>query len=150
MQIRAIRPEDRREWVRMRDLLWPDSLEDHERDTLEYFAWPDQSLATFVVDRLDGRLGGFIELGQRNYAEDCTTSPVAYIEGWFIDEDLRRQGLGTALVREGERWARERGLREIASDVVIDNEISIRSHKAIGYEEVVRIVCFRKDLGETV
>ena len=73
---------------------------------------------------------------------------MAYIEGWFIDEDLRRQGLGTELVRAGERWAREQGLVEIASDAEIDNEISIRAHKAIGYEEEERIVCFRKDLTE--
>jgi aminoglycoside 6'-N-acetyltransferase I len=146
MQIRPIRLEDRAEWVRMRNILWPDSLVDHELDTKAFFEKPDESMATFVLDRLDGRLGGFIEMNQRKYAEDCLSSPVAYIEGWYVDADLRRQGLGAALVRAGEQWAREQGLTEIASDAVIDNEISIQAHKAIGYEEVVRIVCFRKEL----
>lgn len=150
MQIRHIRPEDRAEWVRMRNILWPDSPVDHELDTQAFFNQPDDTVATFIVDRLDGRLGGFIELSQRKYAEDCTTSPVAYIEGWYIDADLRLQGLGTDLVRAGEQWAREQGLQEIASDAVIDNEISIQAHKAIGYEEVIRIVCFRKELKDTL
>jgi aminoglycoside 6'-N-acetyltransferase I len=150
MQIRSIRPEDRAEWVRMRVLLWPGSLADHEQDTKLFFTQIDKALATFVVDRLDGRLGGFIELSQRKYAEGCRSSPVAYIEGWYVEAELRRQGVGTALVRAGEEWAREKGMVEIASDAEVENEISIRAHKAIGYEEEVRIVCFRKGLSNAV
>ena len=146
MEIRVIRPEDQPEWVRLRDLLWPGSIDDHETETRQFFALADDSLVTFVVDRLDGRLGGFIEVGQRNYAEGCQTSPVAYIEGWYIDADLRRRGFGAALVRAAEQWAQEQGLREICSDTEIDNELSIAAHKAIGYQEEERIVCFRKEL----
>jgi aminoglycoside 6'-N-acetyltransferase I len=146
MQIRHIRPEDRAEWVRMRELLWPGFMDEHETETGSFLAQPDESSAVIVVDRLDGRLGGFIELSQRNYAEGCASSPVAYIEGWFVDADLRRRGLGAALIRAGEMWARDQGLREIASDAELENEISISAHKAIGYEEEARIVCFRKDL----
>jgi aminoglycoside 6'-N-acetyltransferase I len=146
MQIRHIRPEDRAEWVRMRELLWPGSPDEHESEAHTFLAQADDSSAVIVVDRLDGRLGGFIEMSQRNYAEGCASSPVAYIEGWFVDADLRRRGLGAALVRAGEQWARGRGLREIASDAELENEISITAHKAIGYEEEARIVCFRKEL----
>jgi aminoglycoside 6'-N-acetyltransferase I len=146
MQIRNIRPEDRAEWIRMRDLLWPGSLADHQLDTEIFFTRNDRSTATLVVDRLDGRLGGFIDLNQRQYAEGCASSPVAYIEGWFIDADLRQKGLGASLVRAGEQWARDQGLQEIASDAEIENEISINAHKALGYKEEIRIVCFRKTL----
>lgn len=150
MQIRPVLPDDRAEWVRMRDLLWPGSRADHEAETRRFFTQPDGSLATFVVDRLDGRLGGFIELSQRDYAEGCASSPVAYIEGWYIDGDLRRQGLGAALVRAGEQWARDQGMREIASDAEVENETSIRAHKALGYKEEARIACFRKEIREPV
>jgi aminoglycoside 6'-N-acetyltransferase I len=148
MEIRHILPQDRAEWVRMRDLLWPGSRGDHEAETELFFSRPDESLATFVIDRLDGRLGGFIEVGQRGYAEGCASSPVAYIEGWYVDADLRRQGLGARLVARAEQWARDKGLREIASDTELENHISITAHKAIGYEEAERIVCFRKGLIE--
>ena len=150
MHIRAIRPDDRAEWIRMRDILWPGSRTDHELETERFFTQPDASLATFVVDRLDGRLGGFIELSERPYAEGCTSPPVAYIEGWYVDSDLRRQGLAAALVRAGEEWARNRGLEEMASDAELENDISISAHKALGYEEKVRIVCFRKGLRDAI
>jgi aminoglycoside 6'-N-acetyltransferase I len=148
MEIRPVNEHDRAEWVRMRDLLWPGSLGDHEAETRLFFAEPDETLATFVLDRLDGRLGGFIEVGQRNYAEGCASSPVAYIEGWYVDADLR-QGLGAALVRAAERWARDRRLTEIASDAETDNEVSISAHRALRYAEEARVVCFRKDLRDT-
>ena len=146
MQIRLIREEDRPEWVRMRNILWPDPSDAHERETHKFFSQSDNSLATFVIDRLDGRLGGFIELGQRPYAEGCLSSPVPFIEGWYVDADLRGRGLGAALVEAGEQWARALGFTEIASDTDLENEASISAHKALGYSEASRVVCFRKVL----
>ena len=134
----------------MRDLLWPGAKDDHEIETQLFFTAPDEKLATFVLDRQDEQLGGFIEIGQRNYAEGCASSPVAYIEGWYIDADLRRQRLGAALVGVAEQWARDQGLTEIASDAEICNDVSIQAHRALGYKEEVRVVCFRKELGDAV
>ena len=74
------------------------------------------------------------------------TSPVAYIEGWYVDEHCRRRTLGTRLVQVAEAWARHKGLKEIASDTQIENAGSIQAHKGLGYEEVERSVCFRKTL----
>jgi aminoglycoside 6'-N-acetyltransferase I len=34
----------------------------------------------------------------------------------------------------------------MASDCEIDNTVSFRAHIALGYEEVERIICFRKAL----
>jgi aminoglycoside 6'-N-acetyltransferase I len=112
-----------------------------------YFHTP-QSGVTFVVERTGGGLGGFIEVSLRNYAEGCITSPVAYIEGWYVDPDLRRKTVGRQLVSAAETWAREHGLTEIASDTQIENTVSIHAHTRLGYEEVERLVCFRKRLDE--
>ena len=100
----------------------------------------------FVVDRGDGTLAGFVEAGSRPYAEGCDTSPVGYVEAWYVDDDLRRQGYGRALLQAAEDWARSQGYREMASDALIDNETSHRAHEASGYREVERIVTFRKSL----
>jgi aminoglycoside 6'-N-acetyltransferase I len=49
-------------------------------------------------------------------------------------------------VQAAEAWARSHGLKEIASDTQLENAISIQAHTALGYEEVERLVCFRKAL----
>ena len=46
-----------------------------------------------------------------------------------------------------EAWGRERGCREFASDALIDNEASHCMHRALGFEERERVVCYCKPLG---
>lgn len=103
-------------------------------------------VAVLVADRGDGTLAGFVEIGSRPYAEGCETSPVAYLEGWYVDADCRREGLGTRLVEAAEAWALSHGYREMASDTELDNGVSLTAHLALGYEEVERQICFRKRL----
>jgi aminoglycoside 6'-N-acetyltransferase I len=143
--IRPVQPTDHAEWRRMRLTLWGGAAEEHTHDIDTYFATPHGGI-TFVTESPRGGLCGFIEVSLRNYAEGCQTSPVAYIEGWYVDEDSRRCTLGSRLVQAAEAWARNHGLKEIASDIQIDNTVSIQAHKVLGYEEVERIVCFRKVL----
>jgi aminoglycoside 6'-N-acetyltransferase I len=100
----------------------------------------------FVSLRGDGSVSGFVEVGARPYADGCETSPVGYIEAWFVDPDVRRMRHGQALLAAAEEWARERGYREMASDAVIDNTVSHAAHRKAGYEEVERVVQFRKSL----
>ena len=81
------------------------------------------------------------ELGSRPYAEGCATSPVAFVEGLFVDADLRRRGVAAAEAR-----ARAAGYRELASDALIANAPGHAWHRGQGFTEVERIVCFRKEL----
>jgi aminoglycoside 6'-N-acetyltransferase I len=129
----------------MRLNLWGGAAEEHTHDIDAYFTTP-QCGVTFVVERTGGGLCGVIEVSLRNYAEGCMTSPVAYIEGWYVDEDSRRRTLGTRLVQAAEAWAKSQGLKEIASDTQIENAVSIQAHTRLGYDEVERLVCFRKAL----
>jgi len=147
MEIRPVTRADRDEWLRMRSILYPDAAPQ------EIDEWLDSEegtllvgVAVFVADRGDGRLAGFIEIGLRNYAEGCVTTPVAFLEGWYVDPDVRRNGVGARLVRTAEDWARARGLHEIASDTTLDNAVSLRAHLSLGFEEVERQICFRKTL----
>lgn len=148
MNIRPVTRADRDEWLRMRTALYPDSAPE------EIDEWLDNAdkgtllvgVAVLVAERGDGRLAGVVEISLRSYAEGCVTTPVAFLEGWYVDPDVRRQGIGAKLVRAAEDWARERGLAEIASDTQIDNDVSLRAHLALGFEEVERQICFRKRL----
>ena len=101
---------------------------------------------TLVAVRPDGGLGGFVEVELRSYAEDCEASPVPYVEGWYVDEDLRRSGVGRALIEAAMDWAREHGFREIASDTLADNAVSIAAHLALGFEKTAELVTFRRSL----
>lgn len=143
--VRRLEQPDWDEWQRMRLALWPDAAADeHIAEMQNILADPDAPV--FIATRPNGRPGGFLEGGIRKYADGCETGPVGYIEGWYVDEDLRRQGVGGALVKAMEAWARERGLTEMASDTWIDNETSIAAHKQLGYEEAERLVHFIKKL----
>ncbi|HYC60920.1 MAG TPA: GNAT family N-acetyltransferase [Thermoanaerobaculia bacterium] len=146
MNLRPAAPSDAAEWLRMRTALWP--VEGHEAEIAEYFESGGSVLLTrvLVAERPSRGLAGFIELGLRTYAEGCDSSPVPFIEGWYVDADVRRTGVGAALVRAAEEWARQQGYREIASDVELENETSLSAHRALGYQEVERLVCFRRSL----
>lgn len=146
MRIRAVEPSDGAEWLRMRTILWPP--DDHAAEIEEYFRSGGSLLLAviFVAERPSSGLAGFIEIGIRPYAEGCESTAVPFIEGWYVDADVRRTGIGTRLVRAAEDWARDQGYREIGSDVEIGNDVSLAAHGALGYEEVSRLVCFRREL----
>jgi aminoglycoside 6'-N-acetyltransferase I len=143
--IRRATPEDKPEWTRMRQGLWPDApLEYLDFDLDDLLA--DSDAGIFVASNADGKLVAFIEASLRDYGEGCETSPVGYLEAWYVDERLRGQKLGKELVRIAEQWAREKGCTEMASDTWLENDVSIAAHLKMGYEEVERLVHFVKRL----
>ena len=107
--IRRVSAPDLDDWLRMRLLLWPYS--DRQELLTQMQSMLNEPLEpVFVAVRPDGSLGGFLEAGLRKYADGCSTSPVGYIEGWYVDEDLRRQGVGARLVRAAEGVGARTGL----------------------------------------
>ena len=147
MIVREIVENDRPRWCRLRQTLWPGSPSDHEGETRDYFEKPHGELTVFVAEE-NGRVVGFLELDYRKDAPGCRSSPVPFIEGWYVEPDSRRRGVGRALVKAAEARARAAGHDEIASDVEIDNADGINAHGALGYHEVERFVSFRRSLGD--
>jgi aminoglycoside 6'-N-acetyltransferase I len=147
MRVRAITPDDSAEWLRMRLALWPDEPAGHTDDIRGYFAG-DRHEPRHVLVAVDGSGAaiGFAELSIRNVVDGCDTDHVAYLEGWYVDPEVRRAGVGRALVAAAEEWAVREGCVEFGSDALIDNPISHAAHRALGFEEVDRVVMFRKDL----
>jgi aminoglycoside 6'-N-acetyltransferase I len=136
---------DREAWVRLRDALWPGTLSDHDAETRAHFERADDVPVVFVA-AVDGQVIGFLELDYRKYAPGCTSSPVPFIEGWYVDAAHQGQGIGRALVCAAEAWARAAGHSEMASDTELENANGIAAHLALGYEEVERAVYFRRSL----
>lgn len=155
IRVREVTGGDAAEWLRMRNALWPPTDgEDHAADIARFFAGDalascpgGLATAVFVIERTDGRLGGFVEAGLRPFAEGCESRPVGYIEGWFVDQDLRRWGFGRELISTAESWAVAQGCREMASDCLLENEVARRAHIALGYAEDGRVIQFCKAIG---
>jgi aminoglycoside 6'-N-acetyltransferase I len=143
--VRRLTDADWQEWLRMGLILFPDQSRDEaERGMREFIARDDA--AVFIALRPDGSACGFVEVGSRPYADGCGTSPVGYIEAWYVDPDVRRQGFGRALLAAAEEWARAQGYREMASDTQLHNDVSREAHERSGYAEIDRIIQFRKPL----
>ncbi|HEX6627472.1 MAG TPA: GNAT family N-acetyltransferase, partial [Gemmatimonadaceae bacterium] len=123
MKVRAYRDTDWSEWVRMSVALFPQySAEALTPDMRVHRARSDAEV--FVAERDDGSIAGFVEVGARQYADGCETTPVGYVEAWYVDPDVRRSGFGRALLEAAEGWARKRGYREMASDAMLGNDVS--------------------------
>jgi aminoglycoside 6'-N-acetyltransferase I len=143
--VRNVGPQDRAEWLRMRRTLWddcPDEQQVREMDEIEV----SDTEAVFVAERTGGGLCGFVETSIRSWAIGCEARSVGYVEGWYVDPDMRRREVGRALVEAAEAWAQSRGCRQMASDAELWNEVSHQAHGAIGYRETARLVLFKKDL----
>jgi aminoglycoside 6'-N-acetyltransferase I len=145
---RTVTRADFAEWRRMRAALWPDCPpEMHDFEMAEEIS--SSEFAVFVHERGHGKLGGFIELSVRHRVDGTMSPRVGYVEGWYVDLDLRGKGIGRALMARGEAWAKQMGFAELASDAEFENEDSIRAHGALGFRETFRLVHFVKSLGET-
>lgn len=147
VQFRPVTKSDHAEWARLRRILFPnfDPPEIDQFFKTGCFDGFDQC-AVFVADAGEGVLAGFAEASARPYAEGCRTTPVAYLEAWFVEEGWRQRGVGARLVAAVEDWGRANGMKEFASDALIDNALSHAAHEALGFGEVERIVCFAKKL----
>ena len=143
--VRLANADDVEAWSEQRAILWP-QLDAHEH-AVEAVQWMvDPSTDALLAVANDGTLLGFVEIGLRSYAEGCESSPVGYVEGWYVDEPARRGGVGRALMRAAEDWARAKGCTEIASDTEAHNEVSQEAHERLGYERVETIVVYRRSL----
>jgi aminoglycoside 6'-N-acetyltransferase I len=135
MSVRLMHPSEDAEVVAMMRVLLPEAGEYDLSDEMVY-----------VWQRPDGSLGGFASFSLRSWAEGCVSTPVPYIEGWWVSPDLRQQGVGRELLAAIERWCREQGYLELGSDAEIENSVSFQAHVALGFEPTLQLQFFRKRL----
>ena len=147
LTVRQLKHEDASldDYRALRIRLWPDCLESCDREIEDILANPDV-WAVFIVSLESEGAAGFIEVHLREFAEGADSSPVAFIEGWYVLPEQRKHGLGRALLRAAEIWALSQGCRELGSDTQVNNYLSIEVHRQLGFQEVERLVCFLKRL----
>lgn len=125
--------------------LWPGhTVADMQVEFTEHMAQADA--ACFLA--FDGEQAiGFAQCGlRRDYVEGTDSSPVGYLEGIYVAEGYRKQGIAGKLLSACESWAKEKGCAEFASDCELENAQSLHFHLNMGFTEANRIICFTKKL----
>lgn len=144
VSVRAARAGDEGAWAALRAELWPEgTVAEHAAELPDWLSARDT--CAFVAE-VEGEIVGFLEGRLRSHADGCATSPVGYLEGWYVRPAWRRKGVGAALVEAFEAWARGEGCVELASDTWPENAGSVAAHRRLGFDEVDRVVTFRKAL----
>lgn len=96
---------------------------------------------------IDGHPAGFAQCQLRHdYVEGTDSSPVGYLEGIFVEQEYRNKGYARKLLERCEKWAKNKGYTEFASDCELHNETSLAFHLKVGFSEANRIICFAKKL----
>ena len=82
----------------MRLVLWPGEPAEHGAEIHAFLVGGPAAnplAAVFVGAGSGDRLTGFLELSVRDYAEGCV-GPTPYVEGWYVDPEVRGGGVGRA------------------------------------------------------
>ena len=107
-----------------------------DRDPSEYDTAPDG--ADFVVAERDGRVVGFAELRPSGgYFEAMRAGPwTGEVSAVYVHPDAAGGGVGSALLAELERRARERGLATLGLQASLN---AVPFYEACGYERVSEV-----------
>lgn len=126
--------------------LWPEHEWTELRDEFEELLASKKDKVYLAA--IEDSYIGFLHMSLRfDYVEGSSSSPVGYVEGIYVDENHRNQGVSRNLAEAGEAWAMSLGCKEIGSDTGWDNLASQSFHQKIGFREAGRIVAFIKEIG---
>ena len=90
----------------------------------------DPRSTVLIAQSADGTRLGFISLRVR---DDVTGVERGHVADLAVVQDARRMGVGSALMRAGEAWARERGFPVLSLDLWATNERARAFYQALGY-----------------
>ncbi len=146
VKIAKVTPDVFKDWLDLALRLWPDSSAEDMQITLTHILHSPRE-AGFVIRDEEGAVLGFMNLALRHdYVPGATQKPVAYVEGIYVKDEYRQQGVATSLIRFAEGWALEQGCAELASDALLENTTSHLFHTKVGFQEVERVVAFIKPI----
>jgi aminoglycoside 6'-N-acetyltransferase I len=148
VKISKITQNDFNEWLELALTLWPDySSTEMQVILTNILDSPHED--GFIVRNDNGRAIAFMNLSLRSdYVPGGKHSPVAYVEGIYVQDEYRKQGIGAALIQSAQEWGLKQGCSELASDALIDNTASHEFHLKIGFQEAERTVFFIKSIAK--
>ena len=133
------------EWTNLATLLFPDSPFEEELQFHKDVLASEKEMG--LLYQIDGKIVGFMNMSVRNdYVNGTNTSPVVFIEAIYVLPEYRKRGIGNKFITYAERYAKQKGIKQLASDCFTDNTLSENFHKGCGFEEKERVICFVKDI----
>lgn len=146
MNIVKVTQNDFDVWLSLALELWPEDSSESMQEVLTRI-YQSSRQAGFLVKNDHGTAIGFMNLSLRHdYVPGATQSPVTYVEGIYIKDEYRKQGVGSLLIRYAEQWALDQGCVQLGSDALLENTASYEFHTRVGFHEVERIVSFIKTI----
>ena len=116
-----------------------------------HLANADQAL---LVAEVDGDVVGLVRvqaLERLEVPEVPALRPRRYamVQELVVARSHQRRGIGTRLMREAERWARDRGVTEVGLSVYEFNQPALRLYSKLGYSPDSRRLSCKLDQGVT-
>jgi len=141
MQLVAATQDHLPSWLALRRRLWPHPDAHHLQEMQEILASP--SMIAFLLFDDDGQPIGFIE----GAIYLTVSQKYGYVEGWYVLPDRRQQGWGGHLLSALEQWILHQSITLVLSDTIpAVYPLSARAHMANGFEELMTIQVFVKQL----
>jgi aminoglycoside 6'-N-acetyltransferase I len=141
MNFRTAQEADLANWIALRHALWPD----HTLDVLSAEAravLASQSEVCFLaVDDQAGTVG-FLE----GAVHPGPKGPYGHVEGWYVEPEFRRQGIGRELVGRFELWCLHRAICLLTSDTDAPYTLSPQAHAGCGFRQIAELKIFLKEL----
>lgn len=95
----------------------------------------------------DNQIIAFMNLSIRSdYVNGTDTTPVVFVEAIYVLPEYRKQGIARAFISFAEKFTKENGFTQLASDCLIENTASEKFHKSCGFEEKERVICLVKNV----
>lgn len=126
--IRPGRDDDAADVARLCTQLGYPSTKGQVRDRLARLAAVDHGF--FVAEDAGGGLRGLVDVHARLVLEE---DPFAELIALIVSEDGRGEGVGSALVAEAVRWARDRGLPKLWVRISLWREATPRFYERLGF-----------------
>jgi ribosomal protein S18 acetylase RimI-like enzyme len=101
---------------------------EYPRTAAQIFAAVEQTYEVFLTALLDGIPVGYIRLS------DQVAPSTAWVKDWAVRGDLRKRGIGAALLLAGLDWSAEGGFRRIMVEVQSKNYPAISLVRKLGFE----------------
>jgi aminoglycoside 6'-N-acetyltransferase I len=124
------------EWFPLRATLGEGSEEASSRFEIRQVTASEDCGVVLVAVRENGTSCGFASVSIRpDPVAKESAAGVASLDGWYVDPDYRRQGIGRRLLESAERWVAARGITELVANASLDKNDAIRTQRSLGFAE---------------